>query len=672
MPLQQTSGNVTQDAYGGGAASVPVYVENVFSTYLYTGTASTQSITNNIPLSTKGGMVWIKDRQDAYWHLLYDTVRGAGYYVSSNSSVTNSGYDSTSLTSFNTNGFSLGVGSTSPSYVNTGANYVSWSFAKQANFFDIQTWTGNGASSRAINHNLGCTPGCIMVFRTDSTGNSPVVYHKGVNAGSSPQNYDVVLNNSAAAYADSTQWNNTAPTSTQFTVGSASNVNASGGSYIAYIFGPGGTGGFGLTGTQDIISCGYYTGTGSAGLAVNLGFEPQWVLVRRTDIGNSWVLQDNMRGMSITVNKNLIPNVPNAESAGNNSITPTSTGFTLSATSASWNAGGGNYIYIAICRGPMATPTTGTSVFAPVVQNPSGTTTVTTGFPVDLTINAENSKTSNNNTMAEDRLRGDSTSNLVLLRTQSTAAEYTLSSYGFGFDNETAIIDNYLNSSQGVTDNVTYWNFARAPGFFDIVCYTGTGNTTTLNVNHNLNAVPQLMFIKWRSGAGLSLTNWAVYSNTLGNGNALWLNANNASFSNIYLFANTNPTSTQFTVGQTNTTNASGANYVAYLFASVTGVSYVGSYTGTGSTQSIACGFGASGARFILAKATSTTGDWYVFDSANGLTSSSSPYLTLDTTNAQVTGNNGVYASSGGFTLTSNASSTVNVNGVSYIFLAVS
>ena len=131
------------------------------------------------------------------------------------------------------------------------------------------------------------------------------------------------------------------------------------------------------------------------------------------------------------------------------------------------------------------------------------------------------------------------------------------------------------------------------------------------------------------------------------------------------------PTSTNFILGNNNSANASGGYYVAYLFATCAGVSKVGSFTGNATGQSIACGFGSGGARFILIKRTDAAGNWYCFDSANGLTSSSSPYLTLNTTNAQVTGNNGVYASSGGFTLGATALTTTNIATATYIFLAI-
>jgi hypothetical protein len=113
------------------------------------------------------------------------------------------------------------------------------------------------------------------------------------------------------------------------------------------------------------------------------------------------------------------------------------------------------------------------------------------------------------------------------------------------------------------------------------------------------------------------------------------------------------------------------ATAVAYLFATLAGISKVGSYTGNGTGQTIACGF-SGGARFVLIRRTDASGSWYTFDSARGLTSGSSPYLLLNSTAAEVTGNNGVYASSGGFTLDTTASTTTNINGASYIFLSVS
>ena len=154
MPLQQTSGNVTQDAYGGGKAVVPVYVESVFSTYLYTGTGATRSITNNIDLADNGGLVWIKNRTGTDFYVLTDTARGINNYLYTNTTGPQS-TASSGLTAFNTNGFTVG----SNSAANGSGNLeVSWTFRKQPKFFDIVTYTGTG-SAHTIAHNLGVAPG---------------------------------------------------------------------------------------------------------------------------------------------------------------------------------------------------------------------------------------------------------------------------------------------------------------------------------------------------------------------------------------------------------------------------------------------------------------------------------------------------------------------------------
>ena len=209
MPLQSTSGAASYDAFGGGVAAVPKYIEDYFSTFLFTGSSpSSQSINNGIDLSTKGGMVWLKDRVVANFHSLFDTNRGAGYYLSS-SQTSAQALGATTLTSFNTNGFSLG-GST---LTNDANPYVSWSWAKAPKFFDVVTWTGDGTGSKTLSHSLGSVPGCIIVKETGGASNWGV-YHRSLGS----TKY-LVLNTTAASATSSDRWNNTDPTATEFTVG---------------------------------------------------------------------------------------------------------------------------------------------------------------------------------------------------------------------------------------------------------------------------------------------------------------------------------------------------------------------------------------------------------------------------------------------------------------------
>ena len=131
----------------------------------------------------------------------------------------------------------------------------------------------------------------------------------------------------------------------------------------------------------------------------------------------------------------------------------------------------------------------------------------------------------------------------------------------------------------------------------------------------------------------------------------------------------TTPTSSVFSLGSNLEVNYSGSTYVAYLFATCAGVSKVGSYTGTGTTLQIDCGF-TSGARFVLIKR-SGTGDWYVWDSARGIVSGNDPYLLLNSTAAETTGTDYIDTYSAGFEISSTAPAAINANGGTYIYLAI-
>jgi hypothetical protein len=135
------------------------------------------------------------------------------------------------------------------------------------------------------------------------------------------------------------------------------------------------------------------------------------------------------------------------------------------------------------------------------------------------------------------------------------------------------------------------------------------------------------------------------------------------------IWNDTEPTATQFTVGQQGVVNGSGTNHIAYLFASLPGISKVGSYSGNGSSQNIDCGF-TSGARFVLIKKTNSAANWILFDSARGIVSGNDPYLFLNTTSAEGTGYDLLDPYASGFTIAS-GDATINASGDSYIFYAI-
>ena len=658
------SGNQSQ------VSSAATYIEDVFSTWLYTGNGSTQTITNGIDLSTYGGLVWIKGRTSGTFntHFLATTLSNAGFL----SSETTNDYSywgalSSYLSAWNSNGFSL------PSNLVNNQNtipYASWTFRKQPKFFDVVTYTGTGAN-RTISHNLGSTPGCIIVKRTDTTGNW-AVYHSGTGA-----NAYLTLNTTNAVTSAGNYWNSSAPTSTVFSVGTATDVNANAGTYVAYLFASN-SGGFGLAGTDNVITCGFYTGTGASGLNVTLGYEPQWVMIKCTNPGGTyWMMFDNMRGIATGgPDAALYANTSGAENslAGTPTdyLSVTATGFTLTSTDAQVNGSGNDYIYIAIRRGPMKTPTSGTSVFTPVTYT-STVTSLNPGIVSDLSIQFARSSTGQTTEgWTQDRLRGVGGTYRNVMATTSTIQEESGTISGainnFGLSQFSVGMATTNQGNSGVTYNYVDWFFRRAPGFFDEVCYTGAGSYP-LTVNHNLGVAPELMIIRARNGPD----SWWTYAAPVTSPNALWYQ-NYAAINSTAAFASdtgsftTAPTSTTITIASFFA--ASGANFVAYLFASCPGVSKVGSYTGTGALQTVNCGF-TSGARFVLIKRTDSTGDWYVYDSARGITSGNDPYLFLNSTAAEVTGTNYVDTDSTGFKVTAAAPAGLNANGGTYIFLAI-
>jgi hypothetical protein len=626
---------------------LPKYIEDVFSTYLYTGNdtsgTTTQTITNNIDLSTKGGLVWVKWRSGAVGsgsHVLVDTSRGVNKFISSNSTAAEATQDTVSA--FNTTGFTLlGAGGGKTNY--SGDLYTSWTFREQPKFFDVINYTGTG-SATTIAHALGSVPGCIIVKRTDTSGNWQV-YHNGLTSAA----YSIQLNLTAAQASAPTIWDSTAPTSSVFSIGTDATVNASGGTYVAYLFASN-AGGFGLTGTDNVISCGSYTGTSDfEGPFVNLGFEPQWLLIKSVGSVKNWVVLDNMRGLTADGSNEgyLYPNLSNAEGGPGTLCKISSTGFQASGSSLT-AANGISYIYIAIRRGPMKVPTVGTSVFSPV----KGTATIPgfiTGFPVDMSI-FKNYPSGGFDELCT-RLLGK-----TYLTPTNTSAEGADS--GAKFD--------YQNGWYSTLPANTYigWNFQRAPSFMDVVCYTGNGGYVSRS--HNLAAVPEMMIVKARSSAGY---NWAVYSSSLGIGSYLKLNTTGAPSTTGDFWYQT-PTATQFSTGGYADIDDTGVTYVNYLFATCAGVSKVGSYTGNGTTQTIDCGF-TGGARFVLIKRTDSTGDWYVYDTARGMTVLTDPYLLMNTTAAEVATLGSVTTVATGFALNSAITAAINVSAGTYIFLAI-
>ena len=652
MPLQATSGAASYDAFGGGVAAVPKYIEDYFYTYLRPaqGGSITYSLPSGVDLYNNGGIVWVKSRNAAQSHAVMNPnfKAAGGKSLQSNTTAAFDSYGTTEFAVNSNNSITMANGN-----INDGSyTYVDWTFVKTPKFFDVVTYTGDGTEPRNISHNLGSVPGCMIVKGTSAVSGWRT-YHRSLGATKYVQ---LQSTNAAQTYP---VFYDTAPTSTVFTVGT--DINASGVTYVAYLFAHD-AGGFGLTGTDNVISCGSYTGNGSAsGPITTLGYEPQWVLIKRTDSasGGAWALFDNMRGLTVAGSQDpvLYPNSSDAEFTGVDILQPLATGFQLTGTN--WNASGGTYIYIAIRRGPMKVPTVGTSVFdISTVSTSSGPVPGPT--PTDMTLNKPSYNVSANDWRAVDRLRGGGLSLFPNTTGAESAENYVYFDYQSG-----------LRLSSWPVNTTIWYNFRRAPSFFDEVCYTGTGSNP-LVLNHNLGIAPTTIIIKRRSAAA-SNNNWycgvnmnaSTYTEILLNsdgGGAVY------SYPNWFVSA---PTSTTFDLNGGGNVNQSGATYVAYLFATCPGVSKVGTYTGNGTTQTIDCGFGAGGVRFVLIKRTDSTGDWYTYDTARGMTVLTDPYLFLNTTDAEVATLGSVTTVSTGFALNSSILAAINISAGTYTFLAI-
>jgi len=321
------------EATGGSDA-----VAETFSTTLYTGTGAVQDIDNGLDLAGDGGLVWIKGRtfSDPLAHMLWDTERGSLKAIFSNTTDAEYSFSNT-LTSFNASGFSIGLGGAVSS---SGQDFVSWTFKKQAKFFDVVTYTGDGDfTGRTISHSLGSVPGMILIKKTSGAADW-IVYHRSEGA----TKY-LELNNTSASNTYN-MFNDTDPTATEFSVSSYSKVNNNGDTYVAYLFAHD-------TASDGLIQCGSYTGTGSYSNppVVNLGWSPSWIMIKRADGIGSWQIYDTVRGATQDSAAYLRPDQSQAEqvySGGYVGFYPTSTGFSLSIDGNEGNASGDTYIYMAI------------------------------------------------------------------------------------------------------------------------------------------------------------------------------------------------------------------------------------------------------------------------------------------------------------------------------------
>ena len=446
---------------------------------------------------------------------------------------------------------------------------------------------------------------------------------------------------------------------------------------------------FGESGKEDMIKTGHYTGNGGTnGPVVYLGWQPQWVMVKRVASaqGSSsglWLMSDNMRGVFNTINPNssssegydpyLQANDVNGEYTTYDWIEYRSDGFKLRNTGQSLNADGSEYVYIAIRASDGYTsklPTAGSEVFT--ITRGNGRTSIpamVAGFPVDFFI-MKYYNSSSGNFDSSTRLTGNG---FVRTNTKEQAQD----SDGYVFDSSVGIggggVNWIINDAQG-------WLWKRGRGC-DIVLFEGN-SVQGHDVRHGLGVPPDMMWVKNRTRSLGGGSDWFVYvrgitylnvygsdpDNYGDNPAALELNnTDQANFSMSGVWDHTHPTSTHFRVGDTFATNENGSSMQALLFASIEGISKIGYYAGNGNAdRELNFGFRP---KFFLHKRVDGGGAWSVYDEVLGLDSNGvfNRKLRLDTNGSQTTVNHFHQIATG---VRIQDVSGYNANGEVYIYYA--
>jgi len=322
-----------------------------FNTKLYTGTGASNSITG---VGFQPDWTWIKNRSITANHHLFDVIRGATKYILTNSSNAEA-TDSQQLQSFDSDGFTVG---TNGNVNGSGNNIVAWNWLASnttasntvgdinstvsvniTSGFSIVSWTGNGTAGATIGHSLGTTPSMIIT-KSRSAGGGWYTYHKSEGATKFLQ-----LNNTDASSTNSTVWNNTEPTSSVFSTGTAFD---NGTTYIAYCFAE----------KKGFSKFGSYVGNGNAdGSYIHLGFKPAFVIIKPSSYANSWLILDNKRNTFNPTNTRLEADGSGADYSGLDYADFLSNGFKIRTSNAHPNNSGGTLIYMAFAESPFTTST---------------------------------------------------------------------------------------------------------------------------------------------------------------------------------------------------------------------------------------------------------------------------------------------------------------------------
>ena len=654
---------------GSGASKEKVYLDDIFHINTYIGDGSTSHMINiGVDMTDKEGMTIFKMRDRGYGNesqngWLFDTDRGAGkkMYIPDSQGETT---ENNSLKAFTTNGFEVG---TEAPVNRSGNQYVNWTWIKQEKFFTTAEYTGNGTVGRTISHDLGCTPGMFIIKKKNANG-SWIVWHNSLSTTTDKFLY-MEEDNGEQTWENpndtpvTTMWNNTAPASTTITVGANPSVNANGDTYIVYLFAHDQEE-FGEGGNQSVMKMGKYYGNGqSDGPTVDLGWEPQYLLVKRATGTGHWQVIDSMRYWNYE-GKSDVHN-PAEKWSDNQNSTPfttaelMSTGFKVISTDADWNTNNKWYIYMAIRKADGLTSkpweaSTPTKYFK--VDKGNGSSAgpcYDTSFPVGMTISIPYQ-------WGGDRILSARSMTGKKLLTNSSSIRADLADTVFDYS------DGSFKGSTYNTDFVGYnWKVGQG---FDCVLFKGTGSNRT--IAHSLGVAPDMIIVKALTG---NATNWQTYHSGANSGTnpeqyRLLFDSSSSVADQADKWNDTAPTAANFSIGTHSAVNASGEKYIAFLWAGITGLSAFGHYTGNGSNMSITTGFSPS---LIIIKPQSD--DWFAFDTERGLASGNDPYVAMNGSSDQSgTGDDVIDPTSTGFDLTgaANTASNLTDNNGKFIYAA--
>ena len=608
--------------------SGPTTVEDVFSISLYEGTGAFVAQDTAIDLSENGGMVWIKQRDGTADHFIQwrdspgDSFDGVALASNTPAATTSStGY----IFGLSPTGYLLGSGDARLNA--SGNDYVAWQFKRAPRFFDIVRYTGDGVASRSIAHELGVEPGLVFLKAIDTVEEWCVNFVTSL--------YEEISSNWRQVNSSGG-----AGTSTIFYVRNNFGLpgNTLGVEYVAYLFADDPLGLSG-DGSDSMISCGTYTGNASAGLQVDVGWEPQFVMIKSQDTGR-WHTMDSMRGPV-----GLFAGTTDSDAG--NYLRPTYNGFELLSGDTEISGFNDSIHYVAIRR-PMREPTVGTDVFAMDTAGSTGdgkAPNFRSGFPVDMFINID--KNTAGTTELGARFVGDN-----WWVTQTTSGKAAAPAIAFDHNN-----GHYDTIYTDIADISYMWK--RAKGFFDIVTYMGSAPGT---LDHQLGVIPELIVYKLIGASGPWYT--IIHNQAIDSIGQL---QSSSGFSD----GNYAATVDNFTPYASSSINE---GYVYFLFASMPGISKIGFYTGNGGSQTIDCGF-VGGARFVMIKCISSASNWLLFDTVRGIVAGDDSHVALNDTTAEVTTNDSIDPDSLGFIINHDAGSSsidwVNWTGYLYFYYAI-